>query len=259
MKKITIILSFLFLGLGQSLMAQGQFNISAVVGVPYGDFMTNVDRIGGGLNASLLWKVGPTPVYFGVGGGWIGMGRRVDDIESVIRITAGSMLIDEIPLHYQSTISNNIVNGNLVMRMEAPIPFIKPYVEGTLGFRYLYTSTRIENLTEDERFNDPEDNEIASKTQLSDFALSYGGGAGIKFDFGGGASFDIKAVYTMGTEAEYYTKEAIDSWAIEVESLDSSEYDTATDAEDAIPDITALPSKSFTDMVIIHIGFTFEF
>ena len=259
MKKIVIILSFLFLGAGQSMFAQGQFNISAVVGVPYGDFMTSVDRIGGGLDASLLWKVGPTPIYFGVGGGWVGMGRRKEDIESVIKITALGQTIDEIPLHYLATISNNMINGNLIMRLEAPIPFIKPYVEGIAGFRYLYTATKIENLTEDERFNDPEDNEIASKTQLSDFALAYGGAAGIKLEFGDAVSLDLKAAYTLGTEAEYYTKEAIDSWEIEVTSLSSTVYDTDAEAENAIPDISALPKKSFTDMIMIHIGLTFEF
>ena len=254
MKKRNTLLVLFIIAFSQLSFSQGQFTITGGAAVPSGDFMTNLDRNGYGLDISFVKKIGPTPLYIGLGGAFYGLGSNVEDHEFQAVITAGDMVIDQIPFHFQSNIGNKMFDGHLLARLVLPIPYIRPYVEGILGFNYFYTSTTITNLTDDDRFNDPDDNEVTSKTQLSDFAFSYGAGAGIQLKIGKSSYFDLKAVYTLGAEAEYYTKDDIDSWKIDFSTSIPEE-----EAEDFVPDLDALPKTSLTDIIFIQVGFTFDF
>ena len=84
----------------------------------------------------------------------------------------------------------------------------RPYVDGLLGFTDIFTKTSIElgsNL-----FNSADVG--PSTTNLRDFALSYGGGAGVMIGFGSppsAARLDISVRYLKGGEADYLRQGAI--------------------------------------------------
>jgi hypothetical protein len=99
--------------------------------------------------------------------------------------------------------TNNFILGHAILRLQPNTGVFRPYLQGMVGFNYLFTETKIEN----------ENNvgqEVASSTNLSDGAFSYGGGAGLMFMVyhpnDGSISdvyLDLGARYIFGGEAEY--------------------------------------------------------
>ena len=95
----------------------------------------------------------------------------------------------QIPFNYFSDLitieektTNSIGHGHLFFKLT---PFnqkwnVQPYMEGLFGFKYLSTKTALYN---NNCYDDPDtshdDCEIASSTNASDFAFSYGWGGGI--------------------------------------------------------------------------------
>ncbi len=72
--------------------------------------------------------------------------------------------------------TNNIFHGNLFMRLQPDKSWVRPYLEGVVGFRYFFTDTQIKNVW-------PADQEpIAQTINLGDVALAYGYGIGCSFD-----------------------------------------------------------------------------
>lgn len=88
---------------------------------------------------------------------------------------------------------------------------IQPYVDGLIGFSYLFTQSRV---TDDQEFN-----EIASSTNFDDVALSGGIAAGTKIrlteitDQETGRKtrlyLDLRVRYIRGGEAEYLKEGSI--------------------------------------------------
>lgn len=112
---------------------------------------------------------------------------------------------------------NNFALGHLFVRLQPNSGSIRPYLEGTIGGNYLFTKTTIENQGKGRE-------EVASSTNLDDFAFSYGGGAGVlvalaHFDSEDSLDndhsvkellLDVRCRYLVSSEAEYlaeYLKE----------------------------------------------------
>jgi hypothetical protein len=144
------------------------------------------------------------------------------------------------------TTSNNFMFFQLMPRIYAPLPIIKPYIEGRAGFNYLWTDTRIEDIGSDE--------EIASSTNIDDITFCYGAGGGFlievwhepssknerdKSDSSEAVYIDLKVIYVRGGNAEYLKEGSI--------SNDGN--------GNVIYDI----SESSTDMLTISVGVAIDF
>lgn len=137
------------------------------------------------------------------------------------------------------TTTNSIWLGHFVMRMQYPRGIFRPYLDGLVGLNSLVTSTEIDDVDD---FDEP----IASSTNKSDIAFSYGGGAGLLFKvYEDEKEEEIKVIlvdvgvrYIFGGEAEYLTEGSIRRVSGRVT------YDV---------------HQSKTDIITGHIGFVVRF
>lgn len=131
--------------------------------VPHGDFYEHVKRTGFGLGGQFGYHIDNTPLMVGLDAGVMIYGsdeRREPFSNTIPDVTV------------KVTTSNNIAQGHLFLRLQPQEGAVRPYVDGLVGFNYLFTSTTISN-------EGREDDEVASSTNYDDAALSYGGGAGM--------------------------------------------------------------------------------
>ncbi len=170
------------------------FGINFTLGFPQGEFKDNLSRTGIGIGGELLFPTAPgVPVEWGFDLAFVNYGNE----------TRRAPLSNTIPdLTVDVTRSNNIVLGHALIRIAPPSTLFKPYVELIAGGSYMYTQTSLL-----ERFSGKE---TISDQNFSDWAFSYGGGAGLMFtvydQMGTRVMVDIKARYLMGTKAEYLTE-----------------------------------------------------
>jgi hypothetical protein len=171
-----------------------QGGIDLLLGSPQKEFRKNVDRLGVGVTLNAGYAPEGTPVMLGVEFGFMNYG-------SSERREPFSTTIPDVFVRVSTT--NNFILGHAILRIQPNTGVFRPYLQGMAGFNYLFTETKIEN----------ENNvgqEVASSTNLSDGAFSYGGGAGVMFlvyhPTDGTVSdvyVDLGARYIFGGEAEY--------------------------------------------------------
>lgn len=180
-----------------------QGSISFLVGVPQGEFRDNVSNPGFGLDVFGGLGFGRSPVVIGLDVGFLIYGRER-------RSEPFSNTIPDVTVEVETT--NNILQTHFVLRLQPPDGAIRPYADALIGFKYLFTQTRIES----ERFGDNES--IASSTNFDDFALSYGIGGGLTIDLyrPQGEDKEVQSVglqlgvqYLLGSEADYLRKGSI--------------------------------------------------
>lgn len=180
-----------------------QGSIRFLVGVPQGEFRDNVDNPGFGLDVFGGLGLGRSPVVIGLDVGFLIYGRER-------RREPFSNTIPDVTVDVETT--NNIFQTHVVLRLQPPDGAIRPYADALVGFKYLFTQTRIES----ERFGDNE--AIASSTNFDDFALSYGVGGGLTIELyrPQGEDKDVQSIalqlgaqYLLGSEADYLRKGSI--------------------------------------------------
>jgi len=222
----------------------GNFGIDiALIGqLPKGEFKDEGVPTGFGLDINGLWY--PSK-QFG-----LGLNVGISQYGNSERQIPFSYYTDLVTITEKTT--NDLAYGHLLLKL---IPFqgnVRPYFEGFLGMKNLFTSTKVisENCPEE----DEDTCEIASSTNYSDNAFSYGGGGGLEItltSFGGDEdsgikgvlSFFINARYMIGAEAEYLKEGAI----------------TFSDPQDGPVQTTFDPSTSKTDVLQISLGLNFNF
>lgn len=203
-------IGLLFAGLSDRAAAQDedrtirpQGSVSLMLGVPQGEFRDNVSRLGFGLDAFAGLGFEPSPFVVGIDFGFLTYGRETSS-------RPFSPTIPDVTVDVETT--NNIVQTHFVLRMQLPEGGVRPYLDGLVGFKYLFTQTSIES----ERRTDQEP--IARSTNFSDFAWSYGLGGGVDVPIHRPSpddeeedtqtsirSVDLRlgAQYLFGSEAEY--------------------------------------------------------
>ena len=222
----------------------GNFGVDiALIGqLPKGEFKDEGVPTGFGLDINGLWY--PSK-QFG-----LGLNVGISQYGNSERQIPFSYYTDLVTITEKTT--NDLAYGHLLLKL---IPFqgnVRPYFEGLLGMKNLFTSTKVisENCPEE----DEDTCEIASSTNYSDNAFSYGGGGGLEItltSFGGDEdsgikgvlSFFINARYMIGAEAEYLKEGAI----------------TFSDPQDGPVQTTFDPSTSKTDVLQISLGLNFNF
>ena len=184
---------------------QGSGGVDLVLAIPQGAFADRLDGVGFGLGGEILYHVPNTPVAFGLAGTFIVYGQET------IRERFGSGALGRVEVDVVTT--NNIALGHLLLRLQPPKGPFRPYADALVGFNYLFTESRIEDVD----FND--DRDIASSTNFDDGAFSYGIGGGVMAQVyrgrSDGRSFgvfvDASVRYLFGGEADYLREGGIDT------------------------------------------------
>jgi len=228
------LLALLLLPLAASAQ-NGQGSLQVAVGVPQGAFSEGTDgAIGFGLSGQLLWQVPRTPVALGGELGFLIYGQER------IREQFGGGALGRVDVDVIT--QNNIALGHFVFRLQPPSGTFRPYVDGLLGLGYLYTDSRIQDVSGARP-------EIASSTNYHDLAFSYGGGAGVAATVFQGVqektgrpyqvAVDVRLRYLEGGEAEYLRR-----GSIQQDSRGNLTYDV---------------SRSRTSLLLPQVGLAFQF
>jgi len=206
-------------------------DISFALGTPQGDFQQSLDRNSYGLDLAFTYQVGrDIPLHIGAGMVYQNYGWR----ERSAQFIDG---VPEVDVNVRTT--NNLITPQLLMRLEPRYGGFSPFVEGSIGFNYLYTESSIRD--------EYEDDEIASSVNYDYFTSNVGIGGGAKFllwegydedgDFWGIHLF-LKTKYMLGGEALYLR-----------------EGDLVANGNDLELNL----SRSRTDLTTFNVGVVFNF
>lgn len=182
---------------------QGSGGAGLVLAIPQGAFADRIDGVGFGLGGEIVYHIPNTPVGFGLAGTFVVYGQE----------TIRQNLLPRVQVDVVTT--NNIALGHALLRLQPPTGAFRPYADALIGFSYLFTESRIEDVD----FGD--DRDIASSTNFDDGAFSYGIGGGVMAQVysgrpeGTGRAFsvfvDASVRYLFGGEAEYLREGGIDT------------------------------------------------
>ncbi|MBI1937579.1 MAG: hypothetical protein HYS25_05590 [Ignavibacteriales bacterium] len=202
---------------------------SIMIGSPQGEFRTNVDRLGYGLQLhGTFWTPNEErPFTIGLNIGYMIYGE----------MTEHRPLSEYIPdVNVEVSRTNSLANFHFLMQVSPFNGTLKPYIDGLFGGAYIFTSTNVKSESTQESF--------AESTNWDDFTWSYGGGVGLLIqlaeDLGDVKNLylDLKARYVYGSEASYLTE---------------------NDVEVSNGKVYYYPRKSKTDLLTFHIGVTAYF
>jgi hypothetical protein len=215
-----------------------QAGMGVMIGVPQNEFADHVNT-GGGFGGEFLYAPGAGPFALGAAFNFLNYGSET-------RREPFSTTIPDVEVDVTTT--NSIILGHLMLRAQAKSGPIQPYVDGLLGFDYLFTETKIED---DDWDDDDYDDAIASTTNFDDTAFSYGFGGGCMVRVWQGdinkeegepknmqVLVDMRCHYLRGGEAEYLKKGSIRRENNKVH------YDV---------------TKSETDLLLVKIGVSVSF
>ncbi len=220
------ILALLF-SFSPSLKAQDfQLGIDFTAAIPKGEFKKNIDSNGYGVGTQFLIGIKKSPFLVGADLGFVTYGS--EEFRQSL-----SENIPEVEVKVRTT--NNIFLSHFLLRAQKREGVVRPYVDGLIGLKYLYTRTSVTNDFNDEEF--------ASSNNFSDSTFSYGVGGGVQFllaNTGGKRDIllDTKVRYLRGSNAEYLKKGSIERGNGQVF------FDTLS---------------SRTDVLTVQIGVTFRF
>ena len=170
-------------------------------GFPSGEFGDNVRNPGIGVSGYVGYVIPRAPAVVGLDLGYLiyGHERRTEQFS----LSIPDVLVGVVT-------ENNIFSMNAFLRLLTGTEPLRFYVEGVVGFHYLFTSTTIEDLP---RFSGEE---IASSTNLDDFAFTKGVGGGVLIEVWRAGenrtpqnrsirsvSLDFRLRYHNGSEADY--------------------------------------------------------
>lgn len=231
------------LGIG-TVHAQEQTTMSLNLHVisPQGPFRQNVDRIGWGVQFAGSYRFDRTPISLGAEFAFHNYG--IDSRDEPLSSTIPDLTVQ---------VDNSYNQLALLLAARAE-PYttgaVRPYLQALWGTNYFFTETTISN-----RFG-ADDEPIARDTNIDDWAMTWGGGAGVQIQLYqtesqvfGGVGEEMKTVptkiflnlgarYLYGNEATYLKEGSVSV------SNGQVTYDT---------------SRSKTDMVIYQIGVTVKF
>jgi opacity protein-like surface antigen len=191
---------------------------------PRGEFRDNVSNNGYGASGHFFVRVKQSPLLVGVDVGGVVYGSE----------TRRERLLADVPdVRVDVTTKNNIFLTHFIGRAQPRHGAVRPYVDGLIGFKVLYTDTTIDIDSE----NSPSD------TNLSDVTLSYGVGGGVQVQLMSSRRrpvvlLDAGVRYLRGGRAEYLREGSIHR-------------------EDGVVFFDVLRSR--TDIVTAQVGVTFRF
>lgn len=210
---------------GEARAQEFQAGVDFLTIVPRGEFKDNVRNNGYGAGGQFLVRIKQSPILVGIDLGGVVYGSE----------TRKLTLLPEVPdVRVNVTTTNNIFMTHLLVRAAPRRGLVRPYVDGLIGFKYLFTDTTIDLDSEN---NNP------SETNLSDSTLSYGFGGGLQVRLNPHPRrlevlLDGRVRYLRGGRADYLKEGSIrrENGAVFFDVL-----------------------RSRTDIVTAQVGVTFQF
>jgi hypothetical protein len=181
--------------------AKIQAGLGLIIGFPVGDFGEQITNPGVGLGGHFGYRIKESPVIIGLDIGYIIYGRES-------RRERFSLTIPDVTVNVIT--ENNILTTDFLVRLQPREGVFRPYIDGLIGFSYLFTKTSIRDVPE------PFGDDVASSVNFDDFAFNYGGGGGFmvrvydgrakRTEFNRGmrsVSIDFRIRYLNGSKADY--------------------------------------------------------
>ena len=170
-----------------------------MMGVPVGEFANNID-FGVGISAQFDFGLGDSPVSLGVESTYLWYGGESRDVP----------LVGLPGLTAEVSTSNDMVLLHGRVRVQKREGRTRPYVDGLVGFNYLWTTTSVagEESCSGSGYYCTETGDVIGN--LDDLALSAGGGAGVMVGLGRAPyrmRLDLSVRYLYGGEATYLTED----------------------------------------------------
>lgn len=154
------------------------------VGFPQDVLRTNIDRVGYGGGAVVVFQIKRLPVFAGVDLTFLNFDRESETYTD----------------NTEWTSRTNLFMGHGVLRFQPFVDFpIYPYFDALFGVKHFYTRTTVEFLDTDES---------DSSGNGSDTALSYGFAAGAQFALfrNSAITMDLRCSYLPGNNATYFAR-----------------------------------------------------
>jgi len=216
-------LTFFFILIIISSIRAQSIGYGFIVGSPQGEFKSNVDRNGLGVQLQgTLWTPNEDlPYTIGFDASYIVYGVKTESMP----------WFGYTNDYFNVTRKNSIFNFHVLFQIFPFFGPVQPYLEGVFGGALIYTNSEI---------TDDNDVSIASTTNLDNFTWSYGAGGGVLVSIAQDLPLvdelflDFKVRYLNGTEANYFTE---------------NDVKTITPTQ-----INFYPRKSKTDLLTFQIG-----
>jgi hypothetical protein len=243
--------------------SQTHVGFALQIGVPINEFRDNTKAVGVGGNLKAYFPIKKElPIFVGLNFAYMIYGSNTQTLNQNLNVTAGNTVISSIPVNFDITTNNNLINSQLALRFKAPLEKIQPYVEGAIGLNYLYTRTKIYDNTPNRIFSggnngNNNSNVISARTQINSFAFTYGVGGGFLIKLGETTFLDIRGLYMRGGEAEYYDRSQTQSWKLNFSGTNNQFNPSNPNNLEASAEGT--PKRSKTDMFLIDFGLVFAF
>ena len=180
------------------------------VGIPLDEFADNLDALGFGAGGLLAFRIKNSPIYAGIELS----GMIYDSQTDRYSVNIGGFIEE-----YDLRTSNSIFLGHFLLRIMPDIDFpVKPYIDGMIGTKNLYTRTKLIDI------NDVEPDE-QSRIEEGDWAFSYGGAFGLQISISkkDNAFLDLRCAYLPGTNASYLVRREADETVSYEEPIDAFE------------------------------------
>ena len=210
--------------------------IGLIGGFPTGEFGKNVTNPGIGISGYVGYIPPRAPVVIGLDLGYLiyGHERRTEQFSRTIPDVLVGVATE-----------NNVFSMNAFLRLQTRDGPLRFYAEGSVGFHYLFTSTTIEDLPQ---FSGEE---IASSTNLDDFAFAKGVAGGVLIEVWNGrdtrtpenrsvrsVSIELRIRYQDGSAADYLKRGDIVR-------------------RDGVAELNI--TQSTTDLITAHLGLAVDF
>ncbi len=234
-------------------------SLSLSLGLPQNEFRQNTDAtgFGGDFTFGIPFQKG-APIFFGLDFNYIvyGSNSREETLRAQITLENGQAIGApiEIPLEIRNT--NSIFGTHAFIRAQAPFELVQPYIEGLVGFRYISTNVKISDLSDDNRWSEPDNDVIVRETVLDDWIFSYGYGGGFMIKVGANFFVDLRANFFKGQRAKYFDGDDTSSWNIEF-SGDPTTFDEETVTGDNLS-FSTVARESTTDLLMLKLGVGFK-
>lgn len=173
--------------------------LNFALGFPQDAFERNVENTGFGFSGFGGVRPGGGLVLIGADLGFVNYGRQRHQEP-----------LQGLPIDLEVRTDNNILMGHGLVRIQPAEARVRPYGDLLFGFKYLFTESRVRGVD-----SDPDD-DFARTVNQDDWAVSYGGGAGLDITLTSAAARDeeggrriayfklnLGARYLAGGEAEY--------------------------------------------------------
>jgi hypothetical protein len=201
----------------------GQVNPHFTMGIPLQEFAGAMDDNAIGLGASFLMDLPGMPVSAGVQFDYLSFNHKKLRVTDPIGNTGFGADYDWV------TRSQALLMG-LVFRLQPKHGFwLKPYMEGSAGWRRLFTNTTLNDR------NTTHNSYFGTDLDISDWSVYYGGALGLTVALAPVVRFDMGCRFFMAPSADFYTKRK-DAGAVE-DPLDAFELKHSASTNMFLPEI----------------------